>query len=374
MSKIKKNVFYAVIIFGGLGFAAFNFVRYADRFPEKNSQNVFNGPLLAAETPLDENRTPLGFNVSHTRVPKEDILMGGPPKDGIPAITNPKLLTIAEANFKEDRDPKNKNQFLKEEDLVIGVSFNNDAMAYPLRILDWHEIVNHTVGDQPVAITYCPLCRSALVFDSNIDGQVREFGVSGHLWNSNVLMYDRQNDPEQESLWSQIKMGAVAGVAAEKNLKLKLLPSTLATWKEWKALHPTTKTLSLDTGHKRPYLKKAYKGYFDHDRLMKPVKGQGERPERFQNKEPMILISVADQWKAYAVKDIAAAVNPKNYLEDKIAAETLRLNYTPETDTVQVEIMGKKEIDIPVAYLYWFSLNAILPDVAIYDPEQKEAS
>ena len=111
---------------------------------------------------------------------------------GFPSLTNPKLLTVSEAIYLEDHDR------------VIGVRFGGEARAYPLRVLNWHEAVNDTVGAKAIAVTYCPLCDSSLVFDRDVGGEVREFGISGKLWNSNVLLYDRQKDSRQESLWSQL--------------------------------------------------------------------------------------------------------------------------------------------------------------------------
>ena len=293
-----KSLIYAVIIISCLSVASVRIYNYVQARSAPNSDFPFGpGMQQVRPRPFDENKSQLGFDISHSLIPKENILMGAR-KDSIPALTDPEFVKIEAVDFMQD------------EDVVIGVRIANETVAYPLRIMDWHEIVNHKIAGQPISVTYCPLCRSALVFDRNIGGQIREFLVSGHLWNSNVLMYDRQDDPEQESLWSQIKMAAVTGPASEKGLKLNLLPSTLSSWKEWTTAHPESKVLSINTGHQRAYRLKAYASYFAGDGLFRGGQGidsHGERPERFRNKEEMLLVKHNDALKAYAVKDIAIA-------------------------------------------------------------------
>ena len=165
-------------------------------------------------------------------------------------------------------------------------------------------------------------------------------------------------------------MGAVTGPAARKGLKLKLLPSRLTTWEAWGKDHKSTTVLSDQTGFSRRYSGMVYGRYFRSDELMFPVKQNGKRPERFQNKEPMILVQTAKKSKAYAIADIAQAVQAKGQdtFEDRIGQERVRLRYDAKSQSVQAEMAGAQAKPIPVAYLFWFSLNAILPDVPIYDP------
>ena len=127
-----------------------------------------------------------GFDLSNATLPVEQILHGGPPRDGIPAISNPKLIAAPDASF------------LKPDDRIIGIEIAGVARAYPVSILNWHEIVNDQIGEQRFAITYCPLCGTAVAFDATIDGEPTDFGVSGLLYNSDVLLYDFAT----ESLWS----------------------------------------------------------------------------------------------------------------------------------------------------------------------------
>ena len=161
-------------------------------------------------------RTP-PFDVSNAIIPQSEILPGGPPKDGIPSLTSPLFVSRADAKFMDD------------EDRVIGVSRGNEAKAYPLKIMDWHEAVNDTVDGLPMAVTYCPLCDSAAVFDRRLPDRIFELGVSGWLYNSNVLLYDR-GAAEGESLWSQLMRKSVSGPAVQQ--RLQPLPLELTTWSD----------------------------------------------------------------------------------------------------------------------------------------------
>ncbi len=170
-------------------------------------------------------------------VPLDQIVSGGPPPDGIPSIDSPKFLSVVDAS-----------KFLKDSDLVVGLTVNGQTKAYPLLILVWHEIVNDNVGGLPVAVTYCPLCFTAQVFNRTISGHVAvEFGTSGKLYNNNLVMYDRLSG----SLWSQALGEGIVGTHAGESLKR--IPFDLAYWKDWKQLYPNSMVLSTDTGFTRPY-------------------------------------------------------------------------------------------------------------------------
>ena len=136
-----------------------------------------------------------GFDLSKVTVPAAEILPGGPPPDGIPAIDHPQFVKPGEVNF------------LRDDDRVLSVKIDEEVRAYPLRILVWHEIVNDQIGDRPIVVTYCPLAGSGLVFDRQVKGRKLSFRVSGLLYQSDLVMYDR----ERESLWPQVAMKAVSG-------------------------------------------------------------------------------------------------------------------------------------------------------------------
>ncbi len=185
-----------------------------------------------------------GTNWALRTIDTSEILSGGPPRDGIPSIDMPHFVTPAEAEA-----------WLADNEPVIFLEVNGDARAYPLQILIWHEIVNDTVGAVPVLITFCPLCNSALVFDRRIDGDVYEFGTSGLLRNSDLIMYDRTT----ESLWQQFTGDAIVG--DKVGTQLTFLPSALISFADFKAAHPDGPVLSRETGYDRRYGENPYVGY-----------------------------------------------------------------------------------------------------------------
>jgi len=174
------------------------------------------------------------FDLSNVTVNAQEVRAGGPPKDGIPALTQPALIPVGRADY------------LRGSDRAIGVVIDDQARARPLAILNYHEIVNDTIADIPVAVTDCPLCDSVAVYDRRTPVGEREFGVSGLLYNSNVLVYDRGGQPE--SLWSQVNTTGVSGPVADK--PLPAVPCELTTWQ---ARHPNSLVLSPNTGHQRGY-------------------------------------------------------------------------------------------------------------------------
>jgi Protein of unknown function (DUF3179) len=192
------------------------------------------------------------------RIRLEEIVWGGVQVDGIPSLDNPKLIKAGEADYLKDSDP------------VFGVSINGDARAYPLRIMGWHEMFNETIGGVPVALAYCTLCGAGILFETKVEGRGKPltFGSSGFLYRSNKLMFDRETD----SLWNQFTGEPVSGPLAKSGIRLKIRPVTIAPWKSWRAAHPDTKVLSLDTGFKRDYGSGVvYADYFASPELMFPA-------------------------------------------------------------------------------------------------------
>jgi hypothetical protein len=219
----------------------------------------------------------------HT-VPLDQIVSGGPPPDGIRSIDSPKFVSAEEAN-----------EILQDSDLVVGLDVNGDVRAYPLQILVWHEIVNDNVGGMPVAVTYCPLCFTNQVFNRTINGTMGEFGTSGKLYNSNLVMYDRTS----KSLWSQALGEGIVGQYA--GVKLERIPFDLAYWKDWKQLYPNTKVLSRDTESTRPYGADPYGDYYASSEVLFPV---SNRDDRLALKEIVVGLENAGVYKAYNMEDI----------------------------------------------------------------------
>lgn len=281
------------------------------------------------------------FDVSCRSIPVKEIHEGGPPKDGIPAIDEPKYITPSEATF------------LKDDDLVLGIEKGNRARAYPTRILDWHEIVNDSIGDENLLITYCPLCGSGMAFSSFWGGELRTFGVSGLLYNSDVLLYDRKT----ESLWSQIKAECVAG--KELGTKLKQETIVVVPWKTWKSLHPNTDVLSTETGYNRNYDSEAYDLYRKTNSLWFPVSASSNE---FPNKEWVLGLELNGKFKAYAFSELKKSNNTK--VDDFFAGQSVTVEFDPDSETGVIKNQSGEII--PHTRLYWFAWYTFHPDTEVY--------
>lgn len=286
---------------------------------------------------------PTAFDLSTISVPVAEIFAGGPPKDGIPALSAPTLIEARDAGY------------LHDGDRVIGVVVNAEARAYPLRILNFHEIVNDDVRNVPIAITYCPLCDSCAVFDRRTGLGRREFGVSGLLYNSNVLMYDRGS--RIESLWSQVKAEGISGPALSETLKS--LPLELTTWKAWRSRHPQTKVLSADTGHGRDYTRNPYAGYFTTPQLMFPARPTSDR---LPTKARVLGIWSGKVARAYPE---TAFGRDRTRIEDSMNGRKIVIEFLPESASLRVV-----SADDGVHWMYslWFAWYAMRPHTDVFTP------
>ncbi len=190
---------------------------------------------------------PLPDGLPQPLVDMQRVVSGGPPPDGIPPIDRPRFHRAGDVDFLKDREP------------VIAVEIRGEARAYPVQILTWHEIVNDTIGGEPVTVSYCPLCNTAIVYDRRLGERILDFGTSGRLYNSALVMYDRQT----ESLWSHFNAQAIAGVLTGEELDRH--PAAMVGWGEWREANPTGLVLSRETGHDRNYGRNPYTGYDDID-------------------------------------------------------------------------------------------------------------
>ncbi len=188
----------------------------------------------------------------------DEIKSGCPPKDGIPSIDDPKFVPLAQIKGMAETEP------------VISLKIGGEAKAYPLRILIWHEIVNDTLGGVPVSVTYCPLCNSAIVFDRRLDGRVLDFGTTGKLRNSDLVMYDRQT----ESWWQQFLGEGIVGEMTCK--RLKMLPARVESLARFRARYPDGKVQVPTNPGMRAYGINPYAGY---DGSAMPFLYRGSMPE-----------------------------------------------------------------------------------------------
>ena len=214
-------------------------------------------------------------------VPYDQFLSGGPPPDGIPAIDAPVFESVTAAD-----------QWLGDRWPVMFFEHAGDARAYPLAILMWHEIVNDVVGEKPVSLTFCPLCNATIAFDRTLsDGSVLDFGTSGNLRNSDLVMYDRQT----QSWWQQFTGEALVGDYT--GLKLVILPSQIVAWGDFAEQYPDGKVLSRETGHNRDYGRNPYAGYDDVN--TSPFLFDGDLDGRLPATSRVAAVEVDGIWVAY---------------------------------------------------------------------------
>jgi hypothetical protein len=288
---------------------------------------------------------------SRSSVDFAEIIGGGPPKDGIPSIDDPKFVPIAAMTDLAPTEP------------VVGLMVNGDARAYPLRILTWHEIVNDVVGGIPVVVTYCPLCNSAIVFDRRVEGRAVEFGTTGKLRNSDLVMYDR----ESESWWQQFLGEAIVG--ARTGTRLTALPARLESWALFSRRHPDGKVLIPNNPEMRAYGANPYTGY---DGASVPFLYNGEFP---QGIEPMArVVAVGD--RAWALD----LVRRQGRIEDGDLVLTWEAGQNSALDTraiaegrdvgnVLVQRRGAGGLeDIPYDVTFAFVFHAFQPQGTLHRP------
>jgi hypothetical protein len=207
-------------------------------------------------------------------------MSGGPSKDGIPAIDTPRFDAVSAAD-----------KWLKAQEPVILFEHAGEGRAYPLQILIWHEIANDTIAGLPVTITFCPLCNTSIVFDRRLEGRVLDFGTTGKLRFSDLVMYDRQT----ESWWQQVTGEAIVGEMTGK--RLVFLPSQIISWEMFKLTYPGGKVLNRETGHGRSYGRNPYVGYDDIN--SSPFLYRGPKDGRLPPMERVVTISLNGEDVAY---------------------------------------------------------------------------
>lgn len=273
----------------------------------------WKGKLLGQ---IDSGFTEFLRDDAPSRIRVEEIQWGGVRVDGIPALDNATMIPAAKANYLNPGEP------------VFGISINGDSRAYPLRILDWHEMANDVVGGVPVSLAYCTLCGAGIAYDGRAPNAVSyTFGSSGFLFRSNKLMYDRQT----RTLWNQLTGEPVLGKLAATDVKLNLLPVVLTTWKDWQTQYPDTKVLDINTGHSRPYIPgAAYGDYFAAADTMFPV---WQRSGILPAKERVYALNLGGVAKAYPVKNLSE----KRVVNDKVGETSIVLVATRGVVTVEGE-------------------------------------
>ncbi len=297
---------------------------------------VFAGGVRAQTTP-----TKNGFDLSSSLIPADEILSGGPPRNGIPALTNPKFV------------PTSETEWLRPDDRLLALEVAGVAKSYPLRIINWHEVVNDRIGGEPIVVTYCPLCGTGMAFDPRVGGRALTFGVSGLLYNSDVLMYDGQT----ESLWSQIRRQAVTGPM--KGARLEMIPLVHTTWGRWKEQHPDGLVLSRETGHARDYDRDPYLQYARTPGTMFPI---GHKDGRLPEKEMILGITRGNGTAAFPLERLAGWPRP---VRAPVGGQDLFVYYFPESGTAFATTLDGDLV--PATLAYWFAWSAFHPETSIWE-------
>ncbi|MEX0895617.1 MAG: DUF3179 domain-containing (seleno)protein [Patescibacteria group bacterium] len=287
----------------------------------------------------------LSTDFTGAKVDQSDLLQGCfAGKDCIPSIENPVFESAQEANW------------LLDSDIVFAVNYQGERRAYPQRILNWHEIVNDELAGDPVSITFCPLCGSAVAFHRIVDGIITEFGVSGKLHNSDLVMYDRY----EGNLWQQITGEAIVGPAARRDERLRQLPIITTTWGEWSAEYPDTLVLSRETGFARNYDAYPYGTYESDDQLLFGVEGLDQS---LQIKTVVYGIEINGESKAYP--ESIFETQPR--FEDELGGVPISLERSDAgAVTVTNQTTGEEIIAIR---LFWFAWASFHPETELYQDQ-----
>ncbi|MEX2494779.1 MAG: DUF3179 domain-containing protein [Woeseia sp.] len=282
---------------------------------------------------------------------EKNIVSGGPPKDGIPAVDDPQYTSAGEAD-----------QWLVPEDIVFGIDYEGFVAAYPQRILVWHEIANELVDGEQLSITYCPLTGTAIGFKGNLARETPStFGVSGRLVNSNLIMYDRATD----SLWPQIPGKAIAG--SLRATRLDEFPVAWTTWEQWKEKHPNTRVLSQQTGFLRNYSSNrdpygSYlendKGYYESERLLFPP-----ITEDRQLHPKAVVVGFRDR-SGNAAAIAKDRLRQEKQIEVQLGGRTVVVTYDPELDFHSAAFKDTAEW-INAFDAMWFAWKAFYPDTQL---------
>ena len=316
------------------------------------------GPLvgLGEASPPPSDATQWETDFSKALVPLDEFQSGGPPRDGIPAIDAPQFTRAEHVDWLDEREP------------VIVVEVEGETRAYPIHMLTWHEIVNDRIDATPVAVTFCPLCNTAIVFDRRLEGDMLDFGTTGKLRDSDLVMYDRQT----ESWWQQFSGEALVGELAGKRLTQR--PAHLAAWGDFLRDNPLALVLNRETGHSRDYGLNPYAGYDSVD--SSPLFAtRNEDDDRLPPKERVVYVEVGDQAFAVPYPSLARA----RTIEIATTEGTLVVHWEPGVASAldEAEIAAGRDVgaarvhvdgeSIPFSEPFWFAVAAFRPDIEIID-------
>lgn len=308
------------------------------------------------------------FDLSPCLVPPDEIVAAGMRKDALAALVDPPVIPGTEVALINARE---RGKYLVSTDRVIGVTRNGESRAYPLQIMNCHEIVNDTLGGVEIAVTYNPLCDSVVVLERKVGGvggeggDTLEFGVSGLLYNSNLLMYDRRPEAVGESLWSQLQARAIAGPAAEARTSLRRIEVSLVSWADWFEGHPDTTVLKRDPRMIKRYqqVRGPYESYFISRHLKFPV-NPPPPAGGLEAKQRVVVVESGGERAVYALDWIAKHADSSGTWTDTLGGVPLVFEYQAHPQTVLVR-PSAGDSEISVTYAFWFAWHAMYPDEVV---------
>ena len=301
--------------------------------------------LVTSVCGFGQKATLNGFLVEETSIPIVHIVRAAPAKDSIISINAPSFT------------PSNEAGWLKDTDEVISVTQGLETRAYPLPILVWHEVVNDNFGDVPLAVTYSALSGSAMVFKpgQNKDGSPRSFGVSGLLYNSCLLMYDREN----EELWSQLRMQGVSGSVMDQSLEQVV--SSRMSWKAWKSKYPGGQVLAKPAESEINYEDEW--PYGDYATVAETIFPFDVNRNEFPTKDRVVGVVDGESMRCWPLKKL----QEKKQLYDAVGPRPISVTYDENLGTVRIADITTNE-ELPSVSVYWFAWQAFYPDTSVWIP------
>lgn len=305
-----------------------------------------------------------GFDLSTCLIPREQ-LVAAVPVDKIAALTSPATLPGEQLDaYNQQQRERHERKFVVTTDRVAGVVVNGEARAYPLNVLCWHEACNDTLGGTPICVTFSPLCDSVVAFDRRTSAGELSFGVSGLLYNSNLVLYDRHSGAAGESLWSQLGLRAIAGPAAKQGAVLKPLAVEVTQWADWLARYPQTSVILGDPAYGDRYNMSPYGGYLQAGELKYPVAPlpPAAGPGAFSR---VLAVQGAAGWRVFPYGEIAAHAAADGIWSDS----GLSFHYRAESAAMDPDVAfittaggGGEAAPASISAL-WFAWHAMHPDV-----------
>jgi hypothetical protein len=320
---------------------------------------ALGGALLRNRTPLlgdGTNVETYGFDLTPCLVDREQLVAAGMCKDALRSLVDPPVVAGSDVKGINKRQ---RGKFLVSTDRVIGVTVNGASRAYPIQILNCHEVVNDTLGGVPIVVTYNPPCDSAVAFERTVGGETLEFGVSGLLYNSNLLMYDRREAGAGESLWSQLLGRAISGPAAADDRQLTMINTALVAWGDWLDTYPDTTVVDRDPKMIKRYKQTSYDGYFQSARLRFPV--DPLPPEGGPRAKDRVVVVSTDRSRAvFALAGIARQAGADGSYQATLDGTAVQFRYRADPETVAVRAGG--DTPIRAVHSFWFAWHAMHPD------------